>query len=306
MTCITIVDDSHVDRMLIAGLLKTRPDFHVGFAENGKDALDKIVDAPPHLVITDLIMPVMDGFELVRQMGQRFPDIPVILMTAYGNETIAVKALEAGAASYVPKAQQAERLLETVQRVLARADAERRRARLAECVTEFHCTFLLDDDAELIPPLIDDIQQRLVGIGIKSPNERVRTAVALEEALRNAMLRGPAATGESAEPGSLAARDRRAGELKRGNGRRQPLRRIGLQAHITSHGARFVIRDEEGFDRAAMSTIADGDCFESGKNRELMLMRSLMDEVAYNDLGNELTLIKRVHNGPSHERRRHA
>ncbi len=66
------------------------------------------------LVITDLMMPETNGLELVAAVRQLYPQVPVILMTAYGNESIAVEALERGAASYVPKSQQADRLSDTV------------------------------------------------------------------------------------------------------------------------------------------------------------------------------------------------
>jgi len=298
MPCITVVDDSLFDRRLVSGLLKNVPDFHVGCAANGRIALELIADAPPDVVITDLIMPEMDGFELVREMAARFPEIPVILMTAYGNESIAVKALEAGAASYVPKSQQAERLLETVTRVLARAASERNQAKLAACVSEFHCTFLLDNDPELIPILIDDIQQRLAGICIQHPNERVRTAVALEEALWNAMHHGNLEITE-AEMIEARARPLAGGmswliEERRNNSQYQN-RKIKLEAHITAYGARFVIRDDGvGFDFSATAEVSDSECFASGKQRGLMLMRSLMDELFYNETGNEVTLIKRA------------
>jgi anti-sigma regulatory factor (Ser/Thr protein kinase) len=69
-------------------------------------------------------------------------------------------------------------------------------------------------------------------------------------------------------------------------------RRIAVDVHITSHTARFVIRDEgSGFDRHSSRRSAL-DCFEKGKNRGSMLMYTLMDEVIYNDRGNEVTLIK--------------
>jgi CheY-like chemotaxis protein len=137
-TKILIVDDSEVDLRLIGGLLRCNPQYRMELVENGKQALERIASAPPDLVITDLIMPEMNGLELLRLLQDRHPDIPVILMTAYGNETIAVEALEAGAASYVPKARQAELLLETVERVVARVHADRNRSRLAECMGEIY------------------------------------------------------------------------------------------------------------------------------------------------------------------------
>ena len=294
MACITVVDDSQVDRMLIGGLLRTNSKYRVGLASNGKDALARIADAPPHLVITDLVMPEMDGFELVKELRFRYPQIPVILMTAYGNESIAVQALEAGAASYVPKAQQAERLHETVERVLAKAETERRRARFAECVSEFHCTYLLGNDPDLIAPLIDDIQQRLVGVCIDNANERLRTALALEEAILNAMYHGNLEVSETEAAHARANPDflrflveqRRASPAYR-------KRQIRVEAHITGEGARFVIHDDgPGFDISAASAASDGECFESGRGRGLMLIRSHMNKVSYNRIGNEVTLVK--------------
>ncbi len=117
-TNILVVDDSHVERLLVEGLLRKNPDFRVEQAENGKEALDRLAVRPSDVVVTDLVMPDMDGLELVRAVRRGHREIPVILMTAYGDETIAVEALEAGAASYVPKSQRAERLLETVNRVV--------------------------------------------------------------------------------------------------------------------------------------------------------------------------------------------
>ena len=57
----------------------------------------------PDLILTDLIMPDMDGLELVQQVRGRFPSIPMVLMTAFGSEEAAMRALRAGAANYIPK-----------------------------------------------------------------------------------------------------------------------------------------------------------------------------------------------------------
>ena len=55
----------------------------------------------PDVVITDMLMPEMDGMELVRSISVDYPHIPVILITGHGNESLAVEALEKGQTSYV-------------------------------------------------------------------------------------------------------------------------------------------------------------------------------------------------------------
>ena len=118
MTKILIVDDSHVERVLAKSLICKNPRFQVELAEDGEDALDKIRAGRPQLVLTDLLMPKMDGLQLLRAVRRDYPTIPVVLMTQFGDESTAVQALESGAASYVPKARQAEYLLPTIERVL--------------------------------------------------------------------------------------------------------------------------------------------------------------------------------------------
>ena len=103
MSNILVVDDSDVDRQLIEGFLKDVGELEITFAANGAEALDAMEQRVPDLVVTDLFMPKIDGLELVAQSRERFPLVPVMLVTSKGNEEIAVQALQQGAASYVPK-----------------------------------------------------------------------------------------------------------------------------------------------------------------------------------------------------------
>ena len=119
MTNILVVDDSAVDRRIVGGMLENQPGFLVAYAEDGSDALRKMQQSRPDIVITDLNMPRKDGLELVRAVRIHFAGVPVILITAQGSEELAVQALEHGAASYVPKVLLADKLVRTVEEVWA-------------------------------------------------------------------------------------------------------------------------------------------------------------------------------------------
>ena len=93
MPVVLVVDDSEVDRRLVGGLLPKELDWLVEFAENGEQALEKMAESVPDVVITDMMMPVMDGMELVTNIHVDFPNVPVILITGHGNEALAVEAL---------------------------------------------------------------------------------------------------------------------------------------------------------------------------------------------------------------------
>ena len=102
-TTILIVDDSPLERRFVGNLVEQRLGLPVAYAANGFEALKMLKCGLPAAVLTDLQMPKMDGLELVDHIRVNYPLVPVVLMTAYGSEEIAIQALQAGAASYVPK-----------------------------------------------------------------------------------------------------------------------------------------------------------------------------------------------------------
>ncbi len=294
---ILVVDDSSVDRSLVAGLLRNNPNYDIELAENGREALELVDTAAPDLVVTDLVMPEIDGLELVRLMRRRYPQIPVILMTAFGNESVAVEALQAGAAHYVPKARQAERLLETVERVLDRAVSDQRRERLVHCVLEHQTRFVLDNDPALIRALADQVQEMMASVHFADVGERIRVVEALEEALLNAMYHGNLEISERELATARAELDggRLTALVK--ERRSQPRfrdRKILVVASVSETQVKFVIRDEgRGFSVRSVTGADPASSFDGGKRRGLTLIQIVMDDVTFNESGNEMTMRKR-------------
>src|SRR5262249_57505019 len=108
----------------------------------------------PDLVLTDMLMPEMDGLELVSAIRSTYPLVPVILMTAHGSEDIAIQALQKGAASYVPKKSLARDLAETVEQVMSAAQTTLNQQRIHSSLESLEPQFVLDNDTTLIPPLL--------------------------------------------------------------------------------------------------------------------------------------------------------
>src|SRR5581483_11027560 len=190
MSLVLIVDDAAIDRRLAGGLLEKQPSLLLEYAENGRQAMQRIGQRLPDIVICDLQMPEMDGLELVETIRERYPLIPVILMTAHGSEEIVVQALKRGAASYVPKARLAQDLLDTVENVLAVARADRRTARLRDCLVSSEATFEITNDPSLVSALVDHLQEYIMRMGLCDATGRIRVGIALEEALANALYHG--------------------------------------------------------------------------------------------------------------------
>ena len=77
-------------------------------AQDGRAALDCLERSEPAMVITDIQMPKMDGHTLLKHIKRRWPDLPVMLMTAFGSIQKAVEAMREGAVDYLTKPFEAE------------------------------------------------------------------------------------------------------------------------------------------------------------------------------------------------------
>ena len=89
----------------------------VGEAADGKELLDQIGTETPDIALIDIRMPEMDGLEAAREIRDRWPDVGVIMLTAYDDRQFVVEAVRSGARGYVLKARDAEHLIQTVRLV---------------------------------------------------------------------------------------------------------------------------------------------------------------------------------------------
>jgi CheY-like chemotaxis protein/anti-sigma regulatory factor (Ser/Thr protein kinase) len=292
MATLLVVDDSAMDRRLVGGILQKNPDWNVIYASQGKEALAEIEKHIPDLVLTDMQMPEMNGLELVAAVKEEYPLIPVVLMTAQGSEEIAVQALKHGAASYVPKRRLASDLRETVERVLGAADVDRSESRLMHRVAEQQTTFVLENDSTLVPSVVNYIQQMMTRMRFCEDTDCLRVGVALEEALLNSYYHGNLEISSELREADHTAYY----QLSKTRAQEPPYsqRKIYVCSILSRDECRFVIRDEgPGFDPNCLPDATDPANLERPCGRGLLLMRTFMDEVHFNDVGNEVVLVKR-------------
>ncbi|OBZ17864.1 response regulator transcription factor [Bacillus sp. FJAT-26390] len=116
---VLIVDDEILARQGIKHLLNWENEGVeiVGEASNGKEALELIEQLEPHIVITDIVMPIMGGEELTRAIKSRFPEIEVIILSSFGEFDYVRSTFQSGVADYILKPKlEAIQLLEIVKR----------------------------------------------------------------------------------------------------------------------------------------------------------------------------------------------
>ena len=113
-------DDQELLLVLKEGLEKYKDEFEVLLAGDGQAAMKKMESSPVALVVADLKMPGMDGFSLLGQIAEQYPDIPVIIITAYGSSQIREMVQQNGAAGYLEKPFMIDDLLKEMRSVLNR------------------------------------------------------------------------------------------------------------------------------------------------------------------------------------------
>jgi DNA-binding NtrC family response regulator len=119
MPRILVVDDDAVSCQLLGEVLQ-RDGLPVLWSTDAFEALERVRREPIDLAILDVRMPQMNGLELMRRLRERMPELPVIIMTAFGSIDTAVEAIGSGAVDYVSKPMNVEEIRAAVHRVLQR------------------------------------------------------------------------------------------------------------------------------------------------------------------------------------------
>lgn len=112
---VLIVDDHKVVRGGLKAFLQAYDDLElVGEAKSGEDALRICLDAPPDVVLMDLVMPGMDGPTATRAIRERCPAVQVIALTSFPEEELVDRALQAGAIGYLLKTVEPDELADAI------------------------------------------------------------------------------------------------------------------------------------------------------------------------------------------------
>src|SRR5690242_13364095 len=121
---VLIVEDDAAARVGLEQLVKSWG-FLAESAGDGEEALDKVTSFRPAIVITDLVMPRMDGLELLRMLQQQGADVTTLILTAQGTVETAVEAMKEGAYDYLTKPIDLQRLKILLDKIVERQETLR-------------------------------------------------------------------------------------------------------------------------------------------------------------------------------------
>jgi CheY-like chemotaxis protein/anti-sigma regulatory factor (Ser/Thr protein kinase) len=291
MPRVLVVEDSATQASELRFLLEDAG-FDVDIAGDGIAALASLEQGLPNIIVTDLQMPRMDGLALVEAVHKEYPSVPVVLITAHGSEEIAARALRSGAASYVPKRDVAQDLAPVVRQIIAMKAPDPGRERILASLEETRSRFALTNDESLVAPLIRRLEEVVREMDICDQTELIRVAVALREAIVNAIDHGNLELDSELRQDDERIYHRLADERRRQSPYRE--RRVRIEVGITRSEATFTICDQgPGFDPSKLPDPTDPANLCRIGGRGLLLIRTLMDEVSFNNTGNQICLVKR-------------
>jgi CheY-like chemotaxis protein len=294
-----LVEDNQGDvRMVQEAMREAGLAIELAVVHEGNQALS-LIEAEPHrlpdLVLSDLRMPGMSGLELVVALRKRYPTVPVILMTAFGNEDIALQALRRGAASYVPKNNLIQDLPGTLTQVLEAAQSRRHEEKVLSSMVVGEERFELENDISLISPLITHIQERLSSLRFCDETGRIQITVTLREAIHHAMHHG------NLEIDWRLREENEARYLQMIEERQRltPFmdRKVWLRACYSQERVQFqIVGEGRGLDFTQVPDPTEVANYEKMTGRGLLLLRTFMDEVTVSGDGKEILLTKNREN----------
>ena len=283
------MDDQEALRTLLARLLE-REGFDPLQAEDGAKAVELYKTESPLVVVSDIMMPRMDGLSLLTEIRHIDRNATVILMTGQGNEDVLLKALRGGATNFFKKPFAVRELIEEIRKVVEFRLEAARSSLFSPLLVEETKTFVMPRADSPFFPIINQITLQLPCI---LPSEDIlNLKIGIEEVITNAIEHGN--LGISFDEKSKAFQEGRLPELIAAKGRQSDAagRCVRITSRLSPERFEITVRDDgQGFDWRNLPAVEPENLL-AFNGRGLFLTKIYFDEVAFNDAGNEVTLKK--------------
>ena len=264
---ILIVDSNEELRTLLADVLRDLGHDVVATGDR-TEALARADLEDFDLVISDLTENAEGGIEIISELKRKRLVVPVVISSEETQQHGLIKAFKLGAANFVRKPYDREELRTIVDKTLGYKLRFIEDLKVLPYARE-HIEFELPSDLSLMNGVLHYLIERVASLGIIRP-ERSNLFIALDEAFVNA--------------------------VKHGN-KNDASKLVRITADLSTKEARFQIEDEgEGFDPTSIPDPLDPANLFKTSGRGVLLIYNIMDEVAYNERGNRLTMVKRPEN----------
>jgi len=292
---ILIVDDEQIIRNVLKRKLEQTTSYSVFTADDGIPALEIFKTEKIDLVVSDLLMKEMDGIDLLRNLKQANPQIPVIIITGYGTLDDAIEAIHLGAEDFIKKPFDINEVIETIDKTFRKLAEEADQREVIKFIASEDIKLEIPNNFEFINVVINYVFSHLRARWLVSDEDLHDVKVCLYEALTNAFEHGNLQISgqeksQLLETGQQAWRNFLLARLA------DPLyssRKIFVSLWISESALEVSIRDEgPGFKHEQRSLSVDPEALFRSSGRGLLLIQSLMDKVSFNESGNLIKMRK--------------
>ena len=256
--------------------------------------LERAEEPVMDLVLSDINMDGMDGFEVIHRVKSVNPNLPVVLMTGQGSLDYAIRAMRLGASNLFQKPLSIRELVNSVFHLVS----VHRELRMAEAglrgLVEETRHFSFRSDELDIPSMVMHLTDRMVPLGFAQPSNLDVIAMAYHEALVNALEHGNLDMDSSLKGDFITGQDTYAALLhSRLEDPAFASRRVDVVVSITPERYEVTITDDgPGFDIRKITRISE-DTLTKQCGRGLAMIRMVMDDVVHNSKGNQIRLLIR-------------
>lgn len=292
---ILIVDDEEIIRELLEERLTIDRTIEAESAATGEKALQALERRAFDVVLTDVRMPGISGIDLLKSVKERWPETAVIIMTGYAELGDTISALRHGAVDFLEKPFEMARVVDAVGRVFRLKSLEYTKKEALRFLEKESRVFRIPNDLDLCPIIVNEVTLNLTDKGITDISFIESIRVALNEMLFNAVEHGNLGISFEEKTRLMDERpDYHAAIRERALAPGVAQRHVQLEYDLDSEGVRFTITDEgEGFDHSNLPDPTDPKNLFSTHGRGILMTRIYMDEVIYNEKGNQVTLVRR-------------
>jgi CheY-like chemotaxis protein len=290
-----VVDDQADNRRILSKIL-SKNGFDVVEGGDGVDAVRLASERHPDLILLDVRMPRMSGFEALEEIREADPDVPVVIVSAVDTPEASEEALRLGAVNFIRKPFDPEEIRFVVERIRGALQEEADLRPTLRLLVERRTILEMGNDLAEIPHVVAFLghELRMHYPGFEVPATEVK--LALYEALTNAIEHGNLEIDYDRKSDAMSSVDGM-NALIRSRAKEAPFRDRKIHVDVDYEPSRVVwkVRDDgPGFPHASLEhakRLGDTDALHG---RGLLLIRHYMHEVEWNPAGNEIVLALRL------------
>jgi CheY-like chemotaxis protein len=263
---VLIVDDDREVMTMLADIVRELNLTPVT-ASHGQEAMEKLKGQKIDLIITDLVMPKMDGLELIKQSRQLNAKIPIAVISGHGEAQNVIEALNRGAYNFVSKPFTIKEIEAIIKKGLRLREFSLGTHKILEGIRNY-TEINIPNNPHYLPPATLYIVRECQWRGIDDEDQLSNVSVCADELLTNALIHG--------------------NELDED-------KKISIQLVFDSEKFTMSFEDEgRGFDYHKLMAALSAEQVVPPTKRGLFIVKSLMDELSFNESGNKVTAVKYI------------